>query len=199
MCNALVAFISTGWPLPKDQGNKTLWSTLGSLPHILQANCMSRERLITRFVWIVHRLVSSNRPTRYASAASCRAPMVIPWNCMSNLKPWAISWTNLWKGSLWMRSLVIFWNLQIFMSTTVSGLNWHGCRVASVLDHACLHMRVIFALTWPCLALLIPSILSSWLRPTALGLPMTLVGPLPGKCLGVLPRPSLWVGAQHHS
>ena len=42
-------------------------------PRMRRASCMSRGMMVTRLAWIAHRLVSSNRPTRYASAASWRA------------------------------------------------------------------------------------------------------------------------------
>ena len=65
--------------------------------------------------------------------ASCRVSMAIPWNCMSNLKPWAISQTSLWKGSLQMRSSVVLWNQCISLRPMVPGLNLHGCWAAPVL------------------------------------------------------------------
>ena len=151
----LVMFVHTGQPLHKDPGNKTLIQSIwGSLPCILWANCMSWGRIVTLFAWMAHRLVSLNRPMRYSSMASCRAPMAIPWNCTSNLKSWAISWTILWKGSLWMRSLIIFWYLQISLSTTVPGLNWHGHEAASILGT---HLPPCESDFCPCMALLGPT------------------------------------------
>lgn len=41
-----------------------------------RASCMSFGMIVTRFAWIAHRFVSSNRPTRYASDASCCFPRV---------------------------------------------------------------------------------------------------------------------------
>ena len=40
---------------------------------------------------------------------TCRAPMAADWNLKSVLKSWAISLTNLWKGSLRISSSVDFW------------------------------------------------------------------------------------------
>ena len=47
----------------------------GLSPRSLLAICMSLGMMVTRLAWIAHILVSSKRPTRYASAASWRAPM----------------------------------------------------------------------------------------------------------------------------
>merc|ERR1711994_1178728 len=75
---------------------------------------------------MAHRLVSSNRPTREASLASCRAPMAADWNLRSVLKSWAISLTSRWKGSLRMSSSVDFWYLLISRRATVPGLYLWG-------------------------------------------------------------------------
>ena len=71
---------------------------------------------------MVQRLVSSMRPTTYASAASSRHMMVLPWKCKSYLPTSrAISWTNHEKGNFLMRSSVLFWNHQISQRATVPG------------------------------------------------------------------------------
>ncbi|KAK2970984.1 hypothetical protein RJ640_029538 [Escallonia rubra] len=75
---------------------------------------------------MAHRLVSSKRPTRYASAASCSAATAELWNRRSVLKSWAISLTSLWKGSFLIRSSVLFWYFRISLSATVPGLNLCG-------------------------------------------------------------------------
>ena len=60
------------------------------------------------------------RPTKNASAASCKHIMVLPWKCISVLpNSWAISWTSHEKGSFLMRSSVLFWNCQISQRATV--------------------------------------------------------------------------------
>ena len=64
---------------------------------------------MTRFAWMAQRLVSSNRPTRYDSEASCRAITADDSKRRSVLKSWAISRTRRWKGSLRIRSSVDFW------------------------------------------------------------------------------------------
>ena len=60
------------------------------------------------------------RPTTYASAASCRHIMVLPWK--HNLPTSrAISRTSHEKGSFLIRSSVLFWNCQISQRATVPG------------------------------------------------------------------------------
>uniref|UniRef100_A0A8R7QW86 Uncharacterized protein n=1 Tax=Triticum urartu TaxID=4572 RepID=A0A8R7QW86_TRIUA len=70
---------------------------------------------------MAQRLVSSNRPTRYASVASCSADTAELWKRRSVLKSSAISRTRRWKGSLRMSSSVLFWYLRISRSATVPG------------------------------------------------------------------------------
>lgn len=48
------------------------------------------------------------------------------WNLRSVLKSWAISLTNLWKGSFLINSSVLFWYLLISLRATVPGLNLWG-------------------------------------------------------------------------
>ena len=62
------------------------------------------------------------RLTKYASAASCRHIMVLPWKCRSYLPTSrAISQTSHEKGSFLIRSSVLFWNHQISQRATVPG------------------------------------------------------------------------------
>jgi hypothetical protein len=82
---------------------------------------MSRGMIVTRLAWMAHRLVSSKRPTRYASAASCRARTAEPWKRRSVLNSWAISRTKRWNGSFRMRSSVDFWYRLISRRATVPG------------------------------------------------------------------------------
>lgn len=49
-------------------------------PLILLASWMSFGIMVTLFAWMAQRLVSSNSPTRYASAASCSASTAWLWN-----------------------------------------------------------------------------------------------------------------------
>ena len=76
-----------------------------------QANWMSLGIIVTLLACMVQRLASSMRPTKNASAASCKHIMVLPWKCRSVLPTsWAISWTSHEKGSFLIRSSVLFWN-----------------------------------------------------------------------------------------
>ena len=85
-----------------------------------QANWMSLGIIVTRFACMAQRLASSMRLTKYASAASCRHTMVLPWKCRSYLPTSrAISWTSREKGSFLIRSSVLFWNCQISRRATV--------------------------------------------------------------------------------
>ena len=71
---------------------------------------------------MAHRLASSKRDTKNASAASCRHMMVLPWKCRSLLPTsWAISRTSHEKGSFQIRSSVLFWYRRILQRATVSG------------------------------------------------------------------------------
>ena len=82
--------------------------------------------MVTRLACIAQRFVSSKRPTRYASAASCTARTADAWKRRSPLKSCAISRTRRWNGSLRMRSSVDFWYLRISRSATVPGLYLWG-------------------------------------------------------------------------
>eukprot|EP00223_Ostreococcus_mediterraneus_P005934 CAMPEP_0179696502 /NCGR_PEP_ID=MMETSP0936-20121108/6901_1 /TAXON_ID=548131 ORGANISM="Ostreococcus mediterraneus, Strain clade-D-RCC2573" /NCGR_SAMPLE_ID=MMETSP0936 /ASSEMBLY_ACC=CAM_ASM_000574 /LENGTH=98 /DNA_ID=CAMNT_0021569455 /DNA_START=127 /DNA_END=420 /DNA_ORIENTATION=+ len=77
--------------------------------------------MVTRLAWMAHKLVSSNKPTKYASDASWSANTAEDWNRKSVLKSWAISRTKRWNGSLRIKSSVDFWYLRISRSATVPG------------------------------------------------------------------------------
>ena len=77
--------------------------------------------MVTLLAWIAHKLVSSNKPTKYASDASCKAKTAEDWNRKSVLKSWAISLTNLWNGNFLMSNSVDFWYLRISLNATVPG------------------------------------------------------------------------------
>jgi len=51
-----------------------------------RASWMSLGMMVTRLAWMAQRLVSSKRPTRYASDASWRARMAEDWKRRSVLK-----------------------------------------------------------------------------------------------------------------
>ena len=86
------------------------------------ANWTSLGIIVTLLACMVHRLASSKRDTKYASAASCRHMMVLPWKCMSVLPTsWAISRTSRENGSFRIRSSVLFWYCRILQRATVPG------------------------------------------------------------------------------
>lgn len=90
-------------------------------PRIRRASWISLGMIVTRLAWIAHKLVSSKRPTRYASLASWSARTAVDWNRKSVLKSCAISRTRRWKGALRMSKSVLFWYLRISRSATVPG------------------------------------------------------------------------------
>ena len=77
--------------------------------------------MVTLLAWMAHKLVSSKRPTKYASEASWRAATAVLWNRKSVLKSWAISRTKRWNGSFRMSNSVDFWYLRISRRATVPG------------------------------------------------------------------------------
>ena len=84
------------------------------------ANWMSLGIIVTHFTCMAQRLVSSMRPTKYVSAASCRHMMALPWKHKSYLPTsWAISQTSCEKGSFLIRISVLFWKCQISWRATV--------------------------------------------------------------------------------
>ena len=87
-----------------------------------RANWTSLGIIVTLLVCMVHRLASSKRDTIYASAASCRHMMVLPWKHISVFPTsWAISRTSRENGSFWIRSSVLFWYHRISQRATVPG------------------------------------------------------------------------------
>merc|ERR1711994_1189990 len=71
---------------------------------------------------MAHKLVSSIKPTKEASEASCSAMTALDWNRRSVLKSCAISRTKRWNGSLRNNNSVDFWYLLISRRATVPGL-----------------------------------------------------------------------------
>ena len=95
--------------------------TYARSPLILLANWTSFGMMVTLLAWIAHKLVSSNKPTKYASDASCNAKTAEDWNRKSVLKSWAISLTKRWNGNFRMSNSVDFWYLRISLNATVPG------------------------------------------------------------------------------
>ena len=58
-------------------------------PLMCLANWMSFGMMVTLLAWMAHMLVSSKRPTRYASDASCKDMTALDWKRRSVLKPGA--------------------------------------------------------------------------------------------------------------
>ena len=56
--------------------------------------------MVTRLAWMAHKLVSSNKPTKYASDASWSAKTAEDWNRKSVLKSCAISRTKALEREL---------------------------------------------------------------------------------------------------
>ena len=83
---------------------------------------------------MVHKLVSSNKPPRYASSASCSARIAPLVKFSLPFMSWAISRTSLWKGSLLISNSVDFWNWQISRRATVPGL--YRCGFLGAADCA---------------------------------------------------------------
>ena len=87
-----------------------------------QANWTSLGIIVTLLACMVHRLASSKRDTKNASAASCRHIMALPWKHMSVFPTsWVISWTSRENGSFRIRSSVLFWYCWILQRATVPG------------------------------------------------------------------------------
>ena len=104
-----------------------------------RASWISFGIIVTRLAWIAHRFVSSKRPTRYDSEASCSARMAVDWKRRSVLKSCAISRTSRWKGSLRMSNSVLFWYLRISLKATVPGL--FGNKMSQMMNMFCRRYR----------------------------------------------------------
>ena len=77
--------------------------------------------IVTRFEWVVHRLVASNKSTMKASDASCKAKRAADWNRRSFHIFWAISRAKRWNGNFFINNSVEFWKRQISFKTPVPG------------------------------------------------------------------------------
>eukprot|EP01025_Chloroclados_australasicus_P045180 TRINITY_DN492_c1_g1_i2.p5 TRINITY_DN492_c1_g1~~TRINITY_DN492_c1_g1_i2.p5 ORF type:complete len:144 (+),score=5.76 TRINITY_DN492_c1_g1_i2:302-733(+) len=78
--------------------------------------------MVTLFACIAHKFVSSNNPTKQASAASQSANTALDWKRKSVLQSWAISLTNLQNGSFLISNSVDFQYFLISRRATVPGL-----------------------------------------------------------------------------
>ena len=109
-------------------------------PQIRLASRMSFGMMVTRLAWMAHRLASSNSLTRYASAASWRHNIAADWNRRSVLKSWAISLTNLWKGSFRMSSAEVFWKWRMSCRATVPALYLWGFTCLPCILASCIFL-----------------------------------------------------------
>ena len=89
--------------------------------------------MVTLLAWIAHKLVSSNKPTKYASDASCKAKTAEDWNRKSVLKSWAISLTKRWNGyfRISLNATVPGRYLCGFLTPPVAGADLRAALVAS--------------------------------------------------------------------
>ena len=55
-------------------------------PQMCHANWMSLVMMVTLLAWMAHMLLSSKRPTKYGSDASCKARIAPLWNLKFILK-----------------------------------------------------------------------------------------------------------------
>lgn len=98
---------------------------------------------VTRLAWIAHKLVSSKRPTRYASEASWRARTAWLWKRRSVLKSWAISLEEKKtpeKRFSRLKPKNLTWARHRYWPTTSMLLNWQSAinqtKVSKhLLDH----------------------------------------------------------------
>ena len=104
-----------------------------------RASWISFGIIVTRLAWIAHKFVSSKRPTRYDSEASCSARMAVDWKRRSVLKSCAISRTSRWNGNLRMSNSVLFWYLRISLKATVPGL--FGNKMSQMMNMFCQRYR----------------------------------------------------------
>ena len=85
-----------------------------AVPRILLANCISLGIIVTRLPWIAQRFESSNKPTKWASAASCNANIADACQRYATLV--IVSWssrTNRANGNRRSRRSVDCWYLLI--------------------------------------------------------------------------------------
>ena len=77
------------------------------------------------FIWMAHKLMSSNNLATYVSLPSCSAEVAIlfTWRSVANF--WTISQTNHWNGRALMRSSILSWHWQIMQNVTILGLYFH--------------------------------------------------------------------------
>ena len=83
---------------------------------------MSLGIIVHLFACIVHKLLSSNILINYASLASCRNIMAVPWNLIPVINCCPISCTSHLKGSFLISSSMLFWYCLISLNASIPGL-----------------------------------------------------------------------------
>lgn len=71
--SAMSARSAGAHPRPRPRMFRVSHPVMSLSPRMRRASWMSRTMMVTRFPWMAHRLASSNRATKYASAISWRA------------------------------------------------------------------------------------------------------------------------------
>ena len=135
-------------------------------PRILCTSWISFGILVTRLACMAHKLVSSNKKMRYASATSCNA-IIAAGNILNSCPPCCRSCTNSLmrqsNGALLIRSSVDCWYLLISHSATVPGLYLLGFGPSVFSSFPPLHLASALAT-----ASLLASFLDSMGTPGAL-------------------------------
>ena len=102
-------------------------------PRIRLASWMSLGMIVTRFACMAHKFTSSKSPTRYASAASCRALKAWAAILKSCLRSCMSSLTSHLNGACLISSFVLLWYLLISLRATVPGLYLCGFSPSAFL------------------------------------------------------------------
>ena len=119
-------------------------------PWILLTNCISFGIMVTHLASMVRKFVSSNKRTRYTSAAYCNA--VTATDDTLNRNPpchtsYTISLPRQSKGALLISSSVDFWYFLISRNATVPGQYFLGLSVFGSLPPSHLALALATAAT----------------------------------------------------
>ena len=124
---------------------------------------MSLGMIVTYLAWIAHKLLSSNRLTRYALLASCNAIMAVPWNCTPVKNCCPTSWTSCMNSNFLINSSVLFWYFLISRNARVPSLYLHFVPGFSTFFFPCSATGLAFFCTPLLQASLLPiHLLSLW-------------------------------------
>ena len=78
--------------------------------------------MVHLYTCMAHKLLSSNMLIKYASLASCRAIIAVPWNLIPIINCCLIACTRCMKGNFLISSSVLFWYRLISLNAIVPGL-----------------------------------------------------------------------------